>query len=500
MSRNVLTLTPGKARLDDLRAIWRGEATLALAAESRTAVAASAATVAAIIAEKRTVYGVNTGFGLLADRRISEDALEALQRNLVLSHCCGVGAALEPAVTRLVLALKALSLGRGLSGVRLEVIDHLLALLAADALPVIPSQGSVGASGDLAPLAHMSAALLGIGEISLKGAVMPAGEALKALDLPPLTLGPKEGLALLNGTQVSTAIALDALFKGERVFEAALISGAMSLDAMKGSDAPFDDRIQQARGHRGQIAVAARLRDLLAGSDIRASHKDCDRVQDPYSLRCQPQVMGAVRDVMTMVETTLGIEANAVTDNPLIFPETNEAISGGNFHAEPVVFAADMLVNALIEIGSLAERRLALLVDPKWSGLPAFLTKDSGLHSGFMIAQVTAAALLAECRMIAHPASIDSVPTSANQEDHVSMATHGALRTARVAGMIGQIVAIELMAAAQGIDFHAPLRTSPLLLIAHRRLRQSVAPLAGDRYMARDLAASKRLVMAGAFG
>jgi histidine ammonia-lyase len=395
------------------------------------------------------------------------------------------------------MALKAIGLGRGMSGISRAVVERLLALLAADALPVIPMQGSVGASGDLAPLAHLSAAMLGEGQMALAGETMPAGAALARLGLEPLQLGPKEGLALINGTQVSTAIALDTLFTAERVFGAALLAGAMSVDAFKGTDAAFDPRIHEARGQPGQIAVAAALRELLAGSGIRASHSDCERVQDPYSFRCQPQVMGAALDLLRQVAATLTIEANAVTDNPIIFGE--EAVSGGNFHAEPVAFAADILAMALCEIGSISERRTAILVDPKMSGLPPFLTRDSGVNSGFMIAQVTAAALVSENKSLAWPASVDTVPTSAGQEDHVSMATHAGAKARRIAGNAAGVVGIELLAAAQGVEFHRPLRTSVPLEEAMATIRVAVPFYEGDRYMADDLAWAQRAVAEGSF-
>jgi histidine ammonia-lyase len=382
-----------------------------------------------------------------------------------------------------------------MSGIRATVVERMLALLDADALPVIPAQGSVGASGDLAPLAHLSAAMLGEGQIALRGEVMPAAAALARLGLEPLALGPKEGLALINGTQVSTAIALDTLFAGERVFGGALVAGALSVDAFKGTDAAFDPRIHAARGQPGQIAVAAALRDLLAGSGIRASHSDCDRVQDPYSFRCQPQVMGAALDLLRQVAATLAIEANAVTDNPIIFGE--ETVSGGNFHAEPVAFAADILSMALCEIASVSERRTAILVDPKMSGLPPFLTRDSGVNSGFMIAQVTAAALVSENKSLAWPASVDTVPTSAGQEDHVSMATHAGTKARRITGNAAGVVGIELLAGAQGIDFHRPLLTSGPLEQAISTIRAVVSTYEGDRYMADDLAWAQRAVLDG---
>jgi histidine ammonia-lyase len=490
-------LIPGQVLLPELRAIWSG-GPVALAPDAWSAIDASAAAVGRIVASGRTVYGINTGFGLLAQTRIPDDRLAELQRNLVLSHSCGLGEALKPEVVRLVIALKAIGLGRGMSGISRAVVERLLALLAAGALPVIPRQGSVGASGDLAPLAHLSAALLGEGQIALAGTILPAGEALARLEMEPLELGPKEGLALINGTQVSTAIALDTLFTAERVFGAALVAGALSVDAFKGTDAAFDMRIHAARGQPGQIAVAQALRELLAGSEIRASHSDCDRVQDPYSFRCQPQVMGAALDLMRQVAATLTTESNAVTDNPIIFGE--EAVSGGNFHAEPVAFAADILAMALCEIGSISERRTAILVDPKMSGLPPFLTPDSGANSGFMIAQVTAAALVSENKSLAWPASVDTVPTSAGQEDHVSMATHAGTKARRIADNAAGAVGIELLAAAQGIDFHRPLQTSPPLEQAVASIRAAVPFYERDRYMAGDLAWAQEEVLAGTLG
>ena len=489
-------LSPGSVTLEQLRALWSGSP-VDLSADAWSAIDASSAAVARIVASGRTVYGINTGFGLLAQTRIPQERLAELQRNLILSHSCGLGETLTPEVVRLTMALKVIGLGRGMSGISRAVVERLLALLEADALPVIPRQGSVGASGDLAPLAHLSAALLGEGRIALGGTVMPAGEALARLGLEPLELGPKEGLALINGTQVSTAIALDTLFAAEQVFGAALIAGAMSVDAFKGTDAAFDPRIHDARGQLGQIALASALRELLAGSEIRASHSDCDRVQDPYSFRCQPQVMGAALDLMRQVAGTLTIEANAVTDNPIIFGE--EAVSGGNFHAEPVAFAADILAMALCEIGSISERRTAILVDPKMSGLPPFLTQDSGVNSGFMIAQVTAAALVSENKSLAWPASVDTVPTSAGQEDHVSMATHAGTKARRIAGNAAGVVAIELLAAAQGIHFHRPLRSSGRLEQAIALLREAVPVYERDRYMADDLAWAQEAVLGGGF-
>jgi len=488
-------LNPGSVTLAELRAIREG-APVELHGEAWAAIDASAKSIERILASGRTVYGVNTGFGLLAQTRIPDDRLAELQTNLILSHSCGLGEALDPGIVRLLMILKAVGLGRGHSGIRREVVERLLALVAADALPVIPSQGSVGASGDLAPLAHMSAGLLGEGRIALRGESLPAADALARLGMEPLALGPKEGLALINGTQVSTAIALDALFTAERVFGSALIAGAMATDAVKGTDAAFDPRIHAARGQPGQIAVAAALRGLLEGSPILHSHDDCDRVQDPYSFRCQPQVMGAALDLIRHAARTLEIESNAVSDNPLLFGE--EALSGGNFHGAPVAFAADILAMALCEIGSISERRTAVLVDPKMSGLPPFLIPDSGVNSGFMILQVTAAALVSENKSLAYPASVDTIPTSAGQEDHVSMATHGALKTRRIAGNAAGVVGIELLAAAQGIDFHTQLETSPPLKRAHAAIRAAVPFHAKDRYLAPDVAWAKAAVLDGA--
>lgn len=487
-------LDPGKVSLAELRAIWVG-GPVALADKAWSAIEESADSIARILASGRTVYGVNTGFGLLAQTRIPDHRLAELQRNLVLSHSCGLGEPLAPRIVRLVLALKVVGLARGHSGVRRGVVERLLALLDREALPVIPSQGSVGASGDLAPLAHMAATLIGEGEIAFPGERLPAAEALNRLGMEPLALGPKEGLALINGTQVSTALALDCLFTAERVFASGLAAGAMAVDAFKGTDAAFDRRIHEARGQPGQIEVAALLRDLLRGSEIRQSHSQCERVQDPYSFRCQPQVMGAALDLFRHAARTLEIEANAVTDNPVLFGD--EAISGGNFHAEPVAFAADMMAMALAEVGSISERRTAVLVDPKMSGLPPFLVRDSGVNSGLMIAQVAAAALVSENKSLCFPASVDTIPTSANQEDHVSMATHGAVKAGRIAANAAGVVGIELIAAAQGLDFHAPLNTSPALLGVHRAVRAAVPPIERDRYLASDLAWAKTAVLDG---
>lgn len=495
---NTIFLKPGAATLADWRAIYSGAA-VQLDPGTRPPVEASARTVAAIIAKGDAVYGINTGFGKLANVRIGPDDLATLQRNIVLSHAAGVGEPLPRAVVRLVMALKLASLAQGASGVQLATLDHLAQCLTHDLVPVIPGQGSVGASGDLAPLAHMTAAMMGVGAFFVGETILDAADALRAKGLAPLVLGPKEGLALLNGTQVSTALALAGLFEAETVFRAALVTGALATDAARGSDGPFDPRIHAVRRHQGQIDVARELRALMDGSVIRASHLEGDeRVQDPYCLRCQPQVMGACLDLLRQAADTLAIEANGVSDNPLVFAETGEVISGGNFHAEPVAFAADMIAMAVCEIGSLSERRVAMLVDPALSGLPAFLTPRPGLNSGFMIPQVTAAALVSENKQMAHPASVDSIPTSANQEDHVSMATHGARRLLAMARNAAQVIAIEALAAAQGCDFHAPLQSSARLEAARALIRSAIPHLEDDRHFAPELATALAWVMSGA--
>ena len=491
-----LKLNPEKLDLTTLRKLWQGEAGN-LDAASMQRVANAAASVDRIVASGETVYGINTGFGLLASTRIPDDRLAELQTNLILSHSAGLGDPLPRHVTRLMIVLKLLGLGRGHSGVRPLVIEALQALLDRDAMPVIPSQGSVGASGDLAPLAHMTAALMGYGEIDLAGERMPAHVALERLGRAELQLGPKEGLALINGTQASTALALDALFAGERVFAAAIAAGAMSVDALMGSVKPFDAQVSELRGQPGQIRVAAALRELLDGSEILASHGRCGKVQDPYSFRCQPQVMGAALDLLDNAARTLTIEAGAVTDNPILFPDEDSAISGGNFHAQPVAFAADTIAMALCEVGSLSERRVGVLIDPKMSGLPPFLAENSGLNSGLMIHQVTAAALVSENKTLAFPASVDSIPTSAGQEDHVSMAPIAARKAGTIARNAAGVVAVELIAAAQGVDYHAPSKTSPKLQSVHAKVRELSQHLVSDRYWASEMAALQAAVLAG---
>jgi len=498
---NVLTLLPGRLTLAGLRQLFAAPHALAVDPAARGAVEASAAVIAQVLGAGRVVYGVNTGFGLLARTRIDPPRLSELQRALVLSHSAGTGALLADDVVRVAVALKLCSLARGHSGVRWAVIEALGALHNAGIVPCIPAQGSVGASGDLAPLAHLASVLIGEGAARYQGRVMPGGEALAAAGLAPVELAPKEGLALLNGTQVSTALALCGLFAAERGFGAALVAGALSVDACLGSDTPFDARIHAVRGQRGQIDTAAVYRALLAGSGIRRSHVDCPRVQDPYSLRCQPQVMGACLDQMRHAADVLLIEANAVSDNPLVFAGDRDAsiLSGGNFHAEPVAFAADNLALAIAEIGALSERRIALLMDANLSGLPPFLVADGGVNSGFMIAHVTAAALASENKALAHPHSVDSLPTSANQEDHVSMATSAARRLAPMTANTAGIVAIELLAAAQGVDWRRPLGTSRRLADAHAIVRGAARFWDRDRAFSPDLEAMREQVERGEF-
>jgi histidine ammonia-lyase len=492
-----ITLRPGDVSASEWRAIYRG-ASVRLDPASAPVVAASYEAVAKILSHGDPVYGINTGFGKLASVRIAAEDLARLQRNIVLSHAAGVGEATPTPVVRLMLALKLASLAQGVSGVHPKTIALLEAMLARGVTPLVPAQGSVGASGDLAPLSHMACTMIGEGEAIYEGERTSAADALARAGLEPVTLGPKEGLALLNGTQFSTAFALAGLFEAEVLFRTALVTGALSTEAAKGSDAPFDPRIHAVRRHKTQIEAAAALRSLMAGSAIRASHlKDDERVQDPYCLRCQPQVMGAALGVLRQAGETLTIEANGVTDNPLIFAETGEALSGGNFHAEPVAFAADMIALAVCEIGSLSERRIAMLVDPALSGLPAFLTPKPGLNSGFMIPQVTAAALVSENKQKAYPASVDSIPTSANQEDHVSMAAHGARRLMGMVENAVAVVGVELLAAAQGCDFHGGLTSSTALESVRYLLRSKVSRLEDDRFFHPDMAAANALVSSG---
>jgi histidine ammonia-lyase len=496
-----ITLHPGSVPLKTLESIYWNGVSAQLDPSFDAGIEKAAARIAEIAGGDEPVYGINTGFGKLASIKIAPADVATLQRNLILSHCCGVGKPLSENIVRLIMALKLISLGRGASGVRLEIIRLLETMQAKGVIPVIPEQGSVGASGDLAPLAHMAAVMIGEGEAFYAGERLRGGEALAKAGLKPVVLAAKEGLALINGTQVSTALALAGLFRAHRAAQAALVTGALSTDAAMGSSAPFHPDIHTLRGHKGQIDAAASLRALLAGSVIRESHITGDeRVQDPYCIRCQPQVDGACLDVLRSAAHTLEIEANAVTDNPLVLSD-NSVISGGNFHAEPVAFAADQIAIAVCEIGAIAQRRIALLVDPALSfGLPAFLAKKPGLNSGLMIAEVTSAALMSENKQMAHPASVDSTPTSANQEDHVSMACHGARRLLRMTENLSAIIGIEALTAAQGIEFRAPLVTSPELQKVVATLRTVVATLEEDRYMAPDLAAASTFVSSGALG
>ncbi len=491
------TLKPGQLNVSDLKTLLNESITLQLDPTCLDAIFAAEKKVAEIVATNKTVYGINTGFGSLANTRINVDDLQTLQHRLILSHAAGTGELFSDPIVRLILLLKINSLARGFSGVRLQTLEALIRLFNEKMYPCIPSQGSVGASGDLAPLAHLSAVLLGVGEVRYQGKILPAEEGLKIANLEPLTLAPKEGLALLNGTQASTALALLGLFAAENNFTAALITGALSVDAALGSIKPFDARISAVRGHATQTAVAKILQELLTNSAILASHENCNKVQDPYSLRCQPQVMGACLSHILFAQTTLITEANAVSDNPLVFADENEIISGGNFHAEPVAMAADTLALSIAEIGALAERRIALLIDPQFSSLPPFLVNNSGINSGFMAAQYTATALASENKSLAHPASVDSLPTSANQEDHVSMATYAARRLLPMANNTAGILAIELLAACQGIDFRRPLKTSPALEKVLALVRKEIPFYEQDRYFAPGITAAKHIVQQG---
>ena len=494
-----LILTPGQVTLTDLEAIYRQESVAILDNASRPAIESAAAQIADAAAGDVPVYGVNTGFGKLASLKIEAKDTAKLQRNLILSHCCGVGDPMPAALVRLMMTLKLLSFGRGASGVRWELVQLLQDMLVKGVTPVVPAQGSVGASGDLAPLSHMTAVLIGEGEAEFEGAVLPGAEALTRAGLSPIELGAKEGLACINGTQFSTAYALAGLFEAWRAAGNALAISALSTDAIMGSTAPLQPEIHALRGHRGQIEAADTMRAILAGSEIRESHREGDsRVQDPYCIRCQPQVTGAAMDVLRQAAATLEIEANAATDNPLVLSDAGLIVSGGNFHAEPVGFAADMIALAVSEIGAIAQRRIALMVDPTLSfDLPPFLTPEPGLNSGLMIAEVTTAALMSENKHLANPCVTDSTPTSANQEDHVSMAAHGARRLGQMVENLNHILGVELLCAAQGVEFRAPLATSPVLQKAVTRLRDDIPTLQDDRLMAPDLTKAKSLVADG---
>ncbi|MCQ6308513.1 histidine ammonia-lyase [Citrobacter freundii] len=495
---NTMTLTPGHLSFTQLREIWQQPVKLSLDAGAIDAINASVACVNNIVAEGRTAYGINTGFGLLAQTRIATEDLQNLQRSLVLSHAAGVGEALDDAMVRLIMVLKINSLARGFSGIRLSVIEALIALVNAEVYPLIPAKGSVGASGDLAPLAHMSLTLLGEGKARWQGEWLPATDALKKAGLEPITLEAKEGLALLNGTQASTAFALRGLIEAQELFASATVCGALTTEAVLGSRRPFDARIHAARGQRGQIDAATLYRHVLTDSSaLSQSHHNCEKVQDPYSLRCQPQVMGACLTQMRQVMDVLLVEANAVSDNPLVFAEEGDVISGGNFHAEPVAMAADNLALAIAEIGSLSERRIALMMDKHMSQLPPFLVKNGGVNSGFMIAQVTAAALASENKALAYPHSVDSLPTSANQEDHVSMAPAAGRRLWEMAANTRGVIAVEWLAACQGIDLREGLTSSPLLEQARQALREQVAHYTQDRFFAPDIECATELLAQG---
>lgn len=491
---NVLEIIPGKLSYDQLNRIYKGPVRVSLCDECLEGVERSAEVVDEVIQEGRTVYGINTGFGLLANTKISPEELETLQRSIVMSHAAGVGEYLDDNTVRLAMVLKINSLARGMSGVRASIINALMTLLNSEIYPCIPSKGSVGASGDLAPLAHMAAVLLGEGFARHKGNVISADEALSLVGLHPVVLAPKEGLALLNGTQVSTALALRGLFMANNALSTATVVGALSVDAARGSRVPFDERLHRAQGHPSVVDMGALYRCLLQHSEIEESHRDCERVQDPYSLRCQPQVMGACLQQIRNAAGIILIEANGVSDNPLIFSNEREILSGGNFHAEAIAMAADNLALALAEIGSLSERRMALLIDSRLSGLPPFLVDNGGVNSGFMLAQVTAAALASENKTLAHPASVDSLPTSANQEDHVSMATFAARRLADMYENTTNILAIEWLAACQGLDFLSPLRTSKTLEQAKAILRKEVPFYDKDRFFSPDIEKAANLI------
>ncbi|MCE8001878.1 histidine ammonia-lyase [Billgrantia ethanolica] len=495
-----LDIQPGKMTLAQARQVFEAPLRVTLPDSADAAIQRGVDCVNRVVAEDRTVYGINTGFGLLAQTRIDHDNLEELQRSLVLSHATGVGEPMEDALVRLIMVLKVNSLARGFSGIRREVLDALLALVNAEVYPHIPLKGSVGASGDLAPLAHMSVVLLGEGKARHRGEWIPARQALEIAGLQPLRLAPKEGLALLNGTQVSTAYALKGLFEAEDLFAAATVCGALTVEATLSSRSPFDARIHDARGQRGQIDAAAAYRNLLGErSEISDSHAHCDKVQDPYSLRCQPQVMGAVLTQIRQAAEVLAVEVNAVSDNPLVFSDEGDILSGGNFHAEPVAMAADNLALAIAEIGSLTERRVSLMMDTHMSQLPPFLVENGGVNSGFMIAQVTAAALASENKALAHPHSVDSLPTSANQEDHVSMAPAAGKRLWEMADNVRGILAIEWLAACQGLDFRVDgsghrLTSTPRLEQARKALRGQVDYYDRDRFFAPDIESATRLL------
>lgn len=480
--------------LEAVEAVARGGARAAFDAGARDRVAASRRIIEDILVSGRVVYGVNTGFGRLADVRVPSDQLDRLQLNLLRSHACGVGEPFPDEVVRAMLLLRANVLATGHAGCRPLVVERVLALLAAGVHPVVPSLGSVGASGDLAPLAHLALPLVGEGLARLDGEVLPGAEALRRAGIEPLTLAAKEGLALINGTQASAAVGVLAVTDARRLLDAADVICALTLDALAGTDAAFDEAVHAARPHPGQGTSARRLRTLLEGSAIRDSHRDCGRVQDAYSLRCSPQVHGAGRDAVEHAARVLTIELNAATDNPMVFAD-GRVVSGGNFHGAPIAAVFDYLAATVTDLASISERRLARMVDTSLSGLPRFLAEDAGLNSGFMMVQVSAASLVSECKILSHPASVDSIPTSANQEDHVSMSTTAARKLARIVELARRVLGMELLAGAQALEFHRPLTSSPALETVVARLRERVPRLAEDRFMADDMAAAAELVL-----
>ncbi len=495
-----LNLVPGKLTLQDIRRINKEHTVVTLDSSAKQKIDRANATILKIVEEDRTVYGVNTGFGLLANQKIKKEDLEDLQRRIVLSHSAGIGEYVSNATVRLMMILKVNSLSLGFSEIRLKIIEALISLVNSEVYPCVPKKGSVGASGDLAPLAHMSAILLGYGYVNHKGEILEAKKGLKLAGLEPMVLGAKEGLALLNGTQLSTTFALEGLFYAEDLFASAIITGSMTTEAVLGSRAPFDERVHTIRGHKTQIDTAKLYRDMLEDkSEISLTHINCDRVQDPYSIRCQPQVMGACLTQIRNSAETLLTEANGVTDNPLIFVDEADVISGGNFHAEPIAFASDNLALAISEIGALSERRMALLVDKHLSQLPPFLVDNGGINSGFMIAQVTSAALASENKALAHPSSVDSLPTSANQEDHVSMATYAGRRLKDMAENTAGILGIELLAAAQGMDFRSPNKSTCKIEEAKKILRDEVSFYDEDRYFTEDIEKAIMIVSSGVY-
>lgn len=499
MPNVTLKLKPGHLTLKQIRSTLttKDDFTLSLPGNIRKILQPALNTINKALDNQHTVYGINTGFGLLASASIEAADLTELQKQLLRSHASGVGKKLSADIVRLISVLKINSLARGYSGIHLDTINLLTEFINQGITPCVPEKGSVGASGDLAPLAHLCLPLIGEGEVRYQGKIMTAKKALKRCHLTAVSLRPKEGLALINGTQVSTALALQGLINAESLLLNSIVIGSMTVEACMASRKPFDEKVHALRGQQGQQHVAALFRKILKHSSIEVAHQNCSKVQDPYSLRCQPQVLGACLDQINHASKILLIEANAVTDNPLVFSEQDEIISAGNFHAEPVALVADNLALAIAEIGALSERRIALMMDKHLSELPPFLVANSGLNSGFMMAQVTAAALASENKSLAHPASVDSLPTSANQEDHVSMATFAARRLQTMAENTRYILAIELLAACQGVELRAPKKPSRFLQKVLGKVREEVAYLEKDRYFSPDIELAARIVGAG---